>query len=163
MRAAVASLLVLLALGPAPAPAGDAADDNYLGETLDGRTARIDDYLGRPTVVAFWASWCAPCLDEIPRLQAFQRRLGPERLGLVFVAYQDTPGRSDTLARRFADGGGDFVRARERTPAYLGAVGALPETWLFTADGAVAGIYKGAGDTVLQRLFERAEALIPPG
>lgn len=139
------------------------ADDNYLGEDLDGRTVRIEEFVGRPLVVAFWASWCAPCLDEIPQLQAWHRSIGEERLALVFVAVRDVPSRSDRLAHRWAPDGGRFVRATRQVPAYLGSITALPAAWVFDSNGEVSGIYTGAGERVLGRLMARAESLLLAG
>lgn len=39
---------------------------------LDGRTAALSQYLGKPLVVNFWATWCAPCVKEMPDLDALQ-------------------------------------------------------------------------------------------
>lgn len=157
MRGLLLAASLLLASGTGTATQNP---DNYLGETLDGATVWLDDFAGRPAVVAFWASWCAPCLDEIPQLQSLQRRLGTDRVGLVFVSYNDSPDKADALTRRFAPGGGHFVRARTRTPPYLHAVESLPATWLFSADGAVSGIYHGAGGEVMDKLTARLNALI---
>ncbi|MEE8523132.1 MAG: TlpA disulfide reductase family protein [Thermoanaerobaculia bacterium] len=40
---------------------------------LDGTEIRSDSYLGTPVVLNFWATWCGPCLKEIPVLQAIER------------------------------------------------------------------------------------------
>lgn len=52
---------------------------------------RASDFDGRPTLVNFWATWCAPCVREMPLLQAFADQY-PNRLNVVGIAI-DEPGR----------------------------------------------------------------------
>lgn len=56
------------ALG-APAPDFELAD-------LQGRSVRLSQFLGRPVLLNFWATWCPPCRKEMPDLQAFSERYG---------------------------------------------------------------------------------------
>jgi len=41
---------------------------------LDGKQHRIEQWQGRPVVVNFWATWCAPCVKEMPELQSLQEK-----------------------------------------------------------------------------------------
>ena len=61
----------------------------------------LADYRGRPVVLNFWASWCVPCLREMPTFQAVSQQVGP-RVAFVSVNHQD--GRSTAL-RLLADTG----------------------------------------------------------
>jgi len=42
---------------------------------LDGRLHRLSDYRGRVVLINFWATWCAPCRDEMPSIQELKRKL----------------------------------------------------------------------------------------
>ena len=96
---------------------------------------------GRPTVLNLWASWCAPCKEELP---AFSRLSTAARgkLQVVGVASRDVPGRSAEYAGQtgmtfpsLQDESGDLLRGLRRT--------GLPATVLLTADGSVADVYQG--------------------
>jgi thiol-disulfide isomerase/thioredoxin len=60
---------------PAPAPTLTLSD-------LSGNTADLSDFRGKLVVVNLWATWCAPCLEEMPSLERLQSRLG-ERIAVL--------------------------------------------------------------------------------
>lgn len=53
--------------------------------SVDGGEARLSDYAGEPVVLNFWATWCAPCREEMPSLDRLQAEMG-DRLEVVTVA-----------------------------------------------------------------------------
>ncbi|HTM13584.1 MAG TPA: TlpA disulfide reductase family protein, partial [Bryobacteraceae bacterium] len=64
--------------------AGDQAPDfKIVGD--DGRTYTRSDFGGKLLVLNFWASWCAPCVQEVPSLEAFQHMLGPQGVVVLGV------------------------------------------------------------------------------
>ncbi len=68
-----------------PAPALELPD-------LAGRTHRLADYRGRRVLLNFWASWCGPCLDELPALDKAQAKFG-ENGPIVLGIAMDEPTR----------------------------------------------------------------------
>lgn len=65
-------LLLLVLLLALIAPVGATGLDFTL-PNLDGRPVRLADFRGQWTVVNFWASWCTPCLLEMPELESFHQ------------------------------------------------------------------------------------------
>ena len=108
---------------------------------------------GRPTLVNVWATWCPPCVEEVPDLAAFAERAG-DRVGLVGVLTQDSQTSALEFARQFGmrwpslvDEQGEVFRAFRPGP---------PVTLFLDAQGRV--VHKRSGKFVdvaeIERLVE---------
>jgi thiol-disulfide isomerase/thioredoxin len=53
---------------------------------LEGRIVRLSDFRGEVVVLNFWATWCPPCVDEMPSLEKLHRALGSKGLRVVAVS-----------------------------------------------------------------------------
>lgn len=103
-----------------------------------GVPLRSSSLHGQPYVLNFWASWCLPCRQEAPLLEALHRRYGQTgRLRVVGVAVQDTQAN----ALRFAEEmGKTYFLALDNPQAPLGVSWGLygvPETFFVDAQGTV--------------------------
>lgn len=87
------TLLPYLAAGPiptmAPIPGFPAAQDFTLPDPA-GRRHSLDDYRGQVVLVNFWATWCAPCRDEMPAMDRLYRTLADR--GFAILAVHAGPG-----------------------------------------------------------------------
>ena len=80
--------------------AGDQAPDfKIVGD--DGRTYTRSDFGGKLLVLNFWASWCAPCVQEAPSLDAFQRTMATEGVVVLGVSIDTSDKRYEQFLRRF--------------------------------------------------------------
>lgn len=99
MRIALTAALVLLLVAPAAAAGGgvSAGSPAPAFELLDpaGEAVKLSDFAGRVVVVNFWASWCPPCLEELPELNALHSRLEGE--GAVVLALNVDRARGPAL------------------------------------------------------------------
>jgi cytochrome c biogenesis protein CcmG/thiol:disulfide interchange protein DsbE len=106
--AAVAPLLLLavwgavLLAGPTAPPLvriGDPAPAFVLAD-LDGNPVSLADLRGRPVIVNFWASWCGPCVEEFPLLNAAAAAHEGDGLAVVGIVFRDrSEAARDFLAR----------------------------------------------------------------
>ena len=121
---------------------------------LDGREHRLSEFRGRRVLLNFWASWCGPCLDEMPALAKAQAKFG-EQGGIVVGIAMDEPAR----ARGFLAAhpvNYPILLGRLESPSTslrLGNAGeVLPYSVLLDADGRIIEARRGALDaTTLER------------
>ena len=109
MRLLLAALvLVLGSAGYAPATAKPIAGPDgwealssiakpFAVEDLQGRALRSEDLAGRIVIIDFWATWCSPCLRELPELVEYHRRL-EGRKDVVLLSFNLTDERADLEA-----------------------------------------------------------------
>jgi hypothetical protein len=82
-------------------PRGSAAPE-LAGPLLSGDRFRLSEERGHPVVLAFWASWCGPCLGELPGVErvAEQLRQPPHTTRLIAVNTEGNRAAADATARR---------------------------------------------------------------
>ena len=113
-------------------------------ETLAGQVLPMKQFRGKPLLLNFWATWCAPCVAEIPLLDSFAREAAGRWQVLALAVDNRAPVRRFIDEHRLsisvafaATMGLDLSRS-------LGnRVGALPFTAVFAADGHVAAVQLG--------------------
>lgn len=59
---------------------------NFTLMTLDGKKVSLSDYKGRPVLVNFWATWCAPCKIEMPWFEDFRKQYGAQGFEILGLA-----------------------------------------------------------------------------
>jgi peroxiredoxin len=114
---------------------------------LTGRTVRIGDFRGQVVLLNFWATWCAPCRDEMPALETLARELGPRGLAVVGVNYKESKPQVQAFVRE-QKLGFPVLLDDEGQVAKRYQVFALPVTVLVDRQGMVAGTVLGIRDWV---------------
>ena len=81
--------------------AGDKAP-NFSIATDNGKTVTAREFGGKLLLLNFWATWCPPCIEEIPGLNEMSRQLGPKGLVILGVSVDkdETPTRNSSRATR---------------------------------------------------------------
>ncbi len=138
------------------APVTTAMADIQLTQ-LDGQTVTLDQWKGQWRLINFWASWCPPCLKEIPLLVDAQQRWQTRNLQILGPA-MDPQDRAAALTERFAVNYPVFYGNQDISAAAtaLGdTLGALPYSVLVDPEGTVRFQKHGEFDAVeLEQLLK---------
>ena len=138
-------LLVFLAAcnsGSHPPRIGSTAPDFTITDSQ--RTVKLSDFKGKLVLLNFWASWCAPCIEEMPSLVDLQKKLGSQVTVLAVSEDSD-----DKPYQQFVrDHHVDLLTVRdvdEKTNVLYGTF-KFPETYVIDRDGKIVRKFIGAVD-----------------
>jgi peroxiredoxin len=133
-----------------------AAPDFLLADSY-GRTVQLSTFRGKVVVLNFWATWCNPCLAEIPWFIDFQRRYTEKGFSVIGVSLDEEGWEA---VRPFVSKQGvnyPIVIGGEQTSAAYGGVQSLPTTLIIDRTGRVAATHVGLVDrSVYERDIESA-------
>ncbi len=137
----------------------------YGATTLDGEPVTLDELKGDVVMLNVWATWCIPCREEMPGLQALHEEFQSEGLKVVGVTIDD---RSVTVPRL-----NDFMRSvgvgytiwrdpDDRFARTFRTIG-VPETFLISKDGYIVYQWKGAFDPTSEQTREIVQTALTMG
>jgi len=109
-------------------------------QTVDGGQMQLSDSNGKVRLIDFWATWCAPCVEEIPMLKELHDKYGDQGLEILAIAEEDA-----SVLREFVD---------EHDIDYTNLVGTeavatsyrvlgLPSAFLVDGDGRIVETFQG--------------------
>jgi thiol-disulfide isomerase/thioredoxin len=135
--------VLVLPAAPPPAAGAERKLPAFDLKLLDGTVVRSRDLAGRVVVIDFWATWCEPCLAEVPDYNRLHREYRG-RLELLAVASESGGEREVRIAAKEL---GIRYPVAVPTPeqlALLGDVEVLPTTWVFDPSGTLVREFKGS-------------------
>jgi thiol-disulfide isomerase/thioredoxin len=168
IRVIIALLAAVLVLSmpahakPSTAPKiaiGDIPPD-YLGQDRHGQDILASAQRGKVVVVTFWATWCPPCLRELPVLQGIREQVGTDKLSIVAINL----GQGKKVYRKILERMPHYTLTfaydeRDRAAKAFG-VKSLPHMFIFDKHGRVASIHMGYGDDTLAALVDELNTLL---
>jgi len=107
-----------------------------------GKTHRLQDYKGKWVLVNFWATWCPPCLEEMPDLQKLHEKRKDMVVIGIAMEYQDpnyVKSFAEDLLVTFP-----IVLGNQKIASQIGKIQGLPTTYLYSPQGTLAAQNVGA-------------------
>ncbi len=117
--------------------------EDFTVEDLQGNTHRLSDYRGKWVLVNFWATWCPPCLSEIPELTSLHNAHKDKDLVVIGIAIES--GSSYKVAD-FAEAHNisyPVIMGNRDITAQIGVVDALPVSYLYSPKGKLMDRHAG--------------------
>lgn len=129
---------------------------------LDAQPRDLAEFRGKVVLVNFWASWCAPCREEMPALEELKRAYGERGFEIVAVNLAESPQRIRRFLDAFLPDGVPFVVLHDRNSmAYKKwGVRALPASFFIDRNGLERWKHFGELDASDPALLERIDALL---
>jgi peroxiredoxin len=158
--ATVAGLCVLVA-GSLKEPVVNTGDraPNFKVNTDKGKTISRSEFGGKVLVLNFWATWCPPCIDEIPSLDEMARQLGPKGVVVLGVSVD----RNQETYRKFLAGlRPSFETALDPAADISASYGTYkyPETYIIDSEGRVRQKHIGGRNWTDPEIIKSIEALL---
>ena len=144
-------------------PVGSVPADE-LGKDLDGNAITVSSYHGKVVIVSFWASWCAPCMQELPVLAGVVKQVGQDHLQVIAINYRDEYQSFKHVVNVLKDYPIIFMRRdpNDRAAKKFGVRG-IPRMIIIGRDGKVAADHIGYGEGVIPELVDELNALLARG
>jgi len=136
-----------LPAAPAVAPARFTAAGAYPNVpllTLDGQATNLQALRGKVVFFNSWATWCPPCVAEMPGIQALYDKVDKSKVAFVLVSFDQNPKKAQAFIRRKGYTVPVYFPAAPLPPGFDSQ--AIPTTLILTPDGRVATRHEGMAD-----------------
>lgn len=110
---------------------------------VDGAIVRMADFKDKVLLVNFWATWCQPCLIEIPWFLEFQEQYGPQGFEVIGISLDD---EGAEVVKPFMEKHGmtfTVLLGDEEVTEQFGGILGLPTTFLVDRDGKYYSMHRG--------------------
>jgi thiol-disulfide isomerase/thioredoxin len=129
-----------------------------------GRPADMAPYRGKALLVNLWATWCAPCIEELPSLGQLQQQLGGDEFQVVTIAIDERdPAKIAPFLEKHGAGNLPVLIDRDRTIEKVAKVIALPTSLLVDRDGKARAMLTGDARWNCGAALAAVEAFIADG
>jgi len=111
--------------------------------TLDGKQVKLSDYRGKAVLLNFWATWCAPCKEEIPWFMELEKQYAPQGLVVLGVAMDDDGKDSVSKFAREMKIDYTVLLGNDDVADHYGGVAGLPTTFYVDRTGKIVKKVEG--------------------
>ena len=109
-----------------------------------GQPQSLDAYKGKWVLVNFWATWCPPCLQEIPDLISLQTKYSKTKLAIIGVAMDYNDAKQVTDFANSLHINYPIVLGNDQIAAQVGEIQGLPTSYLYNPAGKIVAYQVGA-------------------
>jgi thiol-disulfide isomerase/thioredoxin len=120
----------------------NAAANEFVFKDMQGKEQRLSDYKGKWVLLNFWATWCPPCLEEIPDLVEMHNARNAIDFAVIGIAMSSSRDSVNSFSRQL-EISYPVVLGDEKTAAQVGRIDALPTSYLYDPTGKLVSYQSG--------------------
>ena len=146
-------VMAVSATAVTPPQVGVRAPDFTVRDDVTGESIQLAAQRGKVAVVTFWATWCAPCRNELPNLEKLQEYLGKDKITIVAVSFRDDDAETRARVRQDAKAAGwklHLVPDPGERIARAYGISTIPRLYIIGKDGRISAVHAGFGDGSLE-------------
>ena len=157
----LAATALLAATFAAPAQALELGDPApaFSAPGLSGGTVSLSAYRGKVVYLDFWASWCGPCAQSLPALEALRKEFAPADFQIVAVNLDRNPAVAAKFLKQRPVGYPSAIDPKGSLPTAFG-VEAMPTSFLIDRAGVVRHVHRGFRESDVDPLRREIQKLV---
>ncbi len=140
-----------------PSLHGQAAKNFSL--TIGGKPTQLADLRGKVILLNFWASWCQPCVDEAPSLDALQKKIAPLGGTVLGISVDDDPAAYEQFLKTYNVDFPTFRDPSKQIPLSYGTT-MYPETYVIDRNGKIDSKIIGPQDWTSPAMMAYLESVL---
>lgn len=117
---------------------------NFGLEGSDGKPFLLDSYKGKVIFINFWATWCPPCIAEMPGIDALYKATNSEDIVFFMISLDEDFSKAERFVER-KDYSFPVYKVKGQIPNPLRSQ-SIPTTFIIAPDGSIAASHKGMAD-----------------
>jgi peroxiredoxin len=137
--------------------AGALAPD-FTRTDVAGQSVRLSNYRGKVVLLTFWATWCPPCLDEIPAFSVWQQKYGASGLQVLAISMDESSAPVKSAIGKYHVNY-PVVMSDEKLVELYGGVLGLPLNFVIDPSGRIVARHQGK--TNLKAMEDQIKSLLP--
>jgi thiol-disulfide isomerase/thioredoxin len=154
-------------MSPSKSRSGSTPAPKALAQTelkaLDGEDFKIADLKGKVVLINLWATWCAPCIEEMPYFNKLQEKYGDQGFQVLGLNSDE---ETDAQVRQFVKEQKLNYKIgwakREVTDEFvkISKLPGIPQSLLLNRNGEMTGLFRGGGQNVILKMVESVDKLM---
>ena len=130
---------------------------------LDEETFKVEDYKGKVLLLNLWATWCGPCIQEMPKLRAMEEKYKDDGFMVIGLNTDDeSPEQIKAFAKKQKLNYKLAWSTREVTKEFfkVSKLGGIPQSILINRNGNMVGVFRGGGAGVVKAMVDDVDKIM---